>query len=1274
MRTDSRPPRSRDVRRFVFVTLLITVAVVDFDLGAQRADQPAPPDFDVRTTRDAVASAYITRFAVLQTSRSVADLSGTQAAGLARLQSDIGAVEVVTNAELGIPEVVSRTPGGGFLTAPSADRAGAMRAFLSAYADAYGLLPGQAESLELVADYANPAGNMAWVEFEQRFNGLPVFGGRIRGGFTARGELARTTGVLAAGLDAAQLATVPTLTAAQAVSRAAANVGWSVAADALVQTASDDGRVTFARASMSDDAKAWLLYFPLASGAARLAWATEIWGDPDVFLILLDAEDGSVLFRKNLTNYQTQPATYRVYAADSPAPLSPTPVLPGEGTQAPFIAPTVQTLVGNESPNTFNNLGWMTDGTSLTDGNNVEAGIDRDGTDGVDGPFICTPFFSRVCDVQFDPRTDEPLTMPYQNGEVVDTFYWTNLYHDRLYRLGFTEAAGNFQNNNFARGGRSGDRIRAEAQDSSSINNANFVTPPDGGRGRMQMYIFPGPAPDRSSGLDHDVLLHELTHGTSNRLHNNAAGLTTAMSAGMGEGWSDFYARALLSTADEDPDAVYTTGGWVTYQLATGYTDNYYYGIRRFPYASISNLGANGRPHNPLTLADIDAAQINTTDGAYPRNPLIPNTALEVHNVGEVWASALFEVRARFIRRLGWAAGNERILQFVTDGMKLDPINPTLLQGRDAILAAADAGGGTAADRVDIWSGFAARGMGASAQILNATVGQVVQAFDMPGITRAGATLVSESIPNGRLDPYEMVSMALCVTNAGVATSGSVTGTLLATGGVRSPSGPQSYGAIAPGETVCRTYTLTVAAACGASLTATLQTQETDGATRNLNYPFQVSVASYFSQDFDAVTPPALPSEWTTSTLSGAANPWVITPGASDSPFNHAFVADPVGITDNVLVSPTIAVPPGVSRLTFRHLFALDTLFDGGVLEIAIGGGPFQDILAAGGTFTSGGYSATLNGVEGNPLGTRPAWTGSSGFAYLTTAVTMPAAAAGQNVVLRWRMGTGLTVAGTGWSVDSIVLSSFACIVPPSGDIDGDRKSEITVYRPGTGEWLTRYSSTGYDASDVFQWGLADDVPVSGDFDGDGKLDLTAFRPVTGEWYIRYSSSGYGASAVFQWGLVDDVPIIADFDGDGRADLTVFRPATGEWFIRYSSTGYSLTTSARYEWGLTGDVPISGDFDGDGQTDLTAFRPATGEWFIRYSSTGYAIDSAFGRYEWGLVGDIPLVEDFDGDGQTELTVFRPTTGEWWIRYSSLDYNPATFGLYRWGLEGDTPIP
>ena len=57
------------------------------------------------------------------------------------------------------------------------------------------------------------------------------------------------------------------------------------------------------------------------------------------------------------------------------------------------------------------------------------------------------------------------------------------------------------------------------------------------------MYIFIGPSPDRSAGLDHDVVLHELTHGLSGRLHGNVTGLTTPFARAMGEGWSDFYAR-----------------------------------------------------------------------------------------------------------------------------------------------------------------------------------------------------------------------------------------------------------------------------------------------------------------------------------------------------------------------------------------------------------------------------------------------------------------------------------------------------------------------------------------------------------------------------------------------------------------------------------------------------------------------------------------------------------------------------------------------------------
>src|SRR5262249_37740544 len=151
------------------------------------------------------------------------------------------------------------------------------------------------------------------------------------------------------------------------------------------------------------------------------------------------------------------------------------------------------------------------------------------------------------------------------------------------------------------------------------------------------------PDPDRTSGLDQEVSLHELTHGVSNRMHNNAAGLTLPTSRGMGEGWSDFYALSLLAQPGDDPHGIYAVGGYSTLQLVPGYTDNYYYGIRRFPYATISTVGPNGRPHNPLTFADIDPGRIDLTDGAFPRGPGGSIDAFEVHNVGEVWCAALWE-------------------------------------------------------------------------------------------------------------------------------------------------------------------------------------------------------------------------------------------------------------------------------------------------------------------------------------------------------------------------------------------------------------------------------------------------------------------------------------------------------------------------------------------------------------------------------------------------------------------------------------------------------
>jgi hypothetical protein len=106
------------------------------------------------------------------------------------------------------------------------------------------------------------------------------------------------------------------------------------------------------------------------------------------------------------------------------------------------------------------------------------------------------------------------------------------------------------------------------------------------------------------------------------------------------------------------------------------------------------------RPHSPLTFADIDFLQADLTDGAFPRGPVGSATVDQVHNIGEVWAGMLWEVRSRFVTRLGFA-GNQRFLQFVMDGMKMDPVGPTLVQARDALITAANAGGGTPADIAD---------------------------------------------------------------------------------------------------------------------------------------------------------------------------------------------------------------------------------------------------------------------------------------------------------------------------------------------------------------------------------------------------------------------------------------------------------------------------------------------------------------------------------------------------------------------------------------------
>jgi hypothetical protein len=176
---------------------------------------------------------------------------------------------------------------------------------------------------------------------------------------------------------------------------------------------------------------------------------------------------------------------------------------------------------------------------------------------------------------------------------------------------------------------------------------------------------------------------------------------------------------------------------------------------------------------------------------------------------------------------------------------------------------------------------------------------------------------------------------------------------------------------------------------------------------------------SAFFQDFDGVTPPTLPPGWTATNainpdgvLWQTSNSGLPSPPA-DSPPNAAWVNDPAAVSDKRLNSPPVRIEPlENAALTFHHNYAFENGFDGGVLEISLDGGPFQDAAAF---IFQGGYNGTISTCCGNPLAGRQAWTGSSG-GFITTSVGLPQ---DHTIVLRWRTGSDNGGSGQGWRIDT---------------------------------------------------------------------------------------------------------------------------------------------------------------------------------------------------------------------------------------------------------------
>jgi hypothetical protein len=682
------------VRRFAILLAAVTLTagsmVVSPQAPARAAAVRSPqaalslPDYDVR------ARALGARALLGET----ADRAASKRGSGSRFP---GGAAVRWSALTGGPRTI--VPATGALTEPATGTpAEIAERFVRDNADLYGLDEADLAGLTLAREYASADLGVTHLTFVQEIDGRRLFGADLRIAVDSHNRVVWAGGEVVPGASALSKRSGWRLDAVEGAVAAAASIG--AAAEPHV-VASKGGAasetVVELGAAFVEPAVARQTLFPLAAGSVRPAWTVLLAerGPGNLYVVTVDAEKGTLLARHNLTRYAGGPtdARFRVFAEDSPQPHLPSVANNPTSVERVLVGLPTGTLA--VSPE-----GWV-GSQAVTSGNNVRAQEDRDRNNS--GGQMA----QGTTDFVFDPALDFPIrtSLPNTEAAIVNLFYWNNVIHDYLYRLGFDEAAGNFQAANFTGQGRGGDAVIADAQDGAGTNNANFSTPPDGGAPRMQMFLWDG---GFDGSFDQTIIIHEYVHGLSTRLVGGpdyGFGLTGQQSGGMGEGWSDWYALTMLSQPGDALDAPYAVGAYATRDFNAG--------VRHFPYSTRMQT-------NPLTYSDIDPA----TGDEF-------GEPSEVHAVGEVWCATLWEIRANFIEAYGFEEGKALVERLVTDGMKFTSVNPSFVDGRDGILVADQVRTG-GANQCLIWRGFAKRGVGYGAFALDGTSTSVKESFELP--------------------------------------------------------------------------------------------------------------------------------------------------------------------------------------------------------------------------------------------------------------------------------------------------------------------------------------------------------------------------------------------------------------------------------------------------------------------------------------------------------------------------------------------------------------
>ena len=581
----------------------------------------------------------------------------------------------------------------GYLTAPDARDAGEVAEdFMRSRADLLGLAAPDVVDHELVDRVPSAVSGVTHLYYRQRVNGIPVYNAQLHFNITADGRILSVNNQFLPNVTAAVASLRPQLDAVAAVGRAAAQLGLRDVPARLVRAGAGPRRATRMEAPdlSSEEIAAALVIVPVRRGMARLAWNFQV-RLPDgahAFDYTVDAESGQVWTRFDWVSADT----YRVYALPTESPGHASPASPADG----------RSLVVDPAHPAASPYGWHdTNGIAgaeflTTEGNNVHAYADANDDNVPDTGSSPSCGVTIECDFPLDLAS---APSAYQAAAVTNLFYWNNVVHDVQQRYGFTPAAGNFQVHNYGQGGLGNDSVRAEAQDGYALssdahrNNANFLTPPDGQRPRMQMYVWTTITPLRDGDFDAGIVVHEYGHGISNRLvggPSNVSCLTNAQQPG--EGISDWLALVYTARAGDTPAMGRGIGTYAMGQPPTGQ------GIRAQRYSTDPAV-------NNWTYESVAGAAVP-------------------HGVGAVWAQAMWEVYWALVAQHGWSAdlydatggaGNQRAMLYHNEGLMNAACSPSFTQVRDGIIQAAQTING-GADVCRLWDAFAAFGLGVDAQ------------------------------------------------------------------------------------------------------------------------------------------------------------------------------------------------------------------------------------------------------------------------------------------------------------------------------------------------------------------------------------------------------------------------------------------------------------------------------------------------------------------------------------------------------------------------------